>query len=358
MGFIYVVTNIINNKKYVGLTSKTIEERWKRHLYDANIRKDDFYFHKAIRKYGENNFKIEKVEECPDEHLKEREKFYIQQYNSFYKNKQGYNLTLGGDGLSSIDYKKVLSLWDCGLSAKEIAIILDVNSITICRFLKSKNISSEEIKSRSAHFSKRDREKKIYQYDFEGKLMNIYSSASEASLITGYNKDYISAACRKTYSSANGYIWTYEDEETDIQVLINRVPPSKKVPVFQYDIKGKLIQEYTSITEAARITGLSKTAISHSVNSKEKTLTAGGFLWDKEKNSEKISKKIIKYNNRYDDRKRKIEQYDKKGNFIAEYESITDAAKAIGKESCRSSINKVCQGKQQTSCGFIWKYSI
>ena len=86
-----------------------------------------------------------------------------------------------GSGVQHPDMKKILQIKipipPIELQ-KEIAIILDVNSITICRFLKSKNISSEEIKSRSARFRKRNEEKKIYQYDFEGKLMNIYSSAS------------------------------------------------------------------------------------------------------------------------------------------------------------------------------------
>lgn len=357
MGFIYLVTNIVNNKKYIGLTTKTVEERWARHIYDATVRKDDFYFHRAIRKYGVDNFKVEKIEECLDEELSEKEKFYIQQYDSFYQNQKGYNLTYGGDGLSTIDYKKVLLLWKQGLSAKEIALVLDVNSITICHFLKNRNISSKEIKSRGSHFGKKNEEKKVYQYNFNGELMNIFSSSVEASIITGYNKDYIAAACRKFYSSANGYIWTYEDEETDIQTLISRVPPSSKVPVYQYNLNGELIQEFTSISEASRLTGLDKTAISHSANNKEKVLTAGGFLWSKEKNNEEILEKIINYNNRYNDRKKKIQQYDKEGNFIAEFESVTAAAKAIGKESCRSSIAKVCQGKLQTSCGFIWKYS-
>ena len=358
MGFIYIVTNLANGKKYVGITSKTIEERWDRHIYDATIRQDDFYFHRAIRKYGIDNFIIEKVEECSNDVLGDREKFYIQHFDTFYKNNKGYNLTLGGDGLSTIDYDRVLILWEAGLSAKEIAIILDVNSVTICRFLHRKNISSEEIKSRGARFACRNSQKKIYQYNFDGELINIYSSAAEASSITGYNKDYISAACRKVYPSANGYIWTYDDKETDIQVLINQVPVNNRTPVYQYNSDGKLVQEFASISEASQITGIDKTAISHAANEKNKILTAKGFFWSKEKETEEnIAKKISKYNSRYDDRKKKILQYDKKGNFIAEHESITSAAKTLGKDSCRSAIAKVCQGKQKTSCGFIWKYS-
>lgn len=355
MGFIYLATNLINNKKYIGLTTKTVKERWNRHIYDAMIRKDDFYFHRAIRKYGIENFKVEEIEECPDNKLAEKEKFYIKHYNSFYKNKNGYNLTLGGDGLSTVDYEKIFSLWKQGLSAKEISNILEVHAVTVCNFLKKNKISSEEIKSRSAHFGKRDKEKKIYQYDFKGNLINIYSSVKEMNLLTGYSKDYIAATCRKQYPSANGYIWVYEDEE-DILSLINKVPLEQKVPVFQYNLEGELVQEFVSVSEASRLTGIEKTAISHVINN-ENCLTAGGFFWSKNSNKNSILEKINRNNNKYEDRKRKVQQFDKNGNFIKEYESITEAAKAIGKENCRSSISKVCLGKQKTSCGFKWKYS-
>lgn len=49
-------------------------------------------------------------------------------------------------------------------------------------------------------------------------------------------------------------------------------------------------------------------------------------------------------------------QYDLKGNFIREYYSIVEAARAIGKESLKSNISAVCRRIRATAGGYIWKY--
>jgi group I intron endonuclease len=95
---IYKVTNLINNKVYIGITSKTIEERFSQHCHDSYAEKDDFPFHYAIKKYGKENFKIEEIESVPtEEEAKEKEIYYIGFYDSYIKNGKGYNATFGGD---------------------------------------------------------------------------------------------------------------------------------------------------------------------------------------------------------------------------------------------------------------------
>ena len=61
-GYIYKVTNNINGHMYIGQTMRTINIRWKEHIKDAMSESDDYYFHRAIRKYKEHNFIIEKIE--------------------------------------------------------------------------------------------------------------------------------------------------------------------------------------------------------------------------------------------------------------------------------------------------------
>ena len=56
--------------------------------------------HKAIAKYGKENFTLEVIEETEDNLLNEREMYWIQYYDSY---KKGYNQTLGGDGTKSLE---------------------------------------------------------------------------------------------------------------------------------------------------------------------------------------------------------------------------------------------------------------
>lgn len=97
---VYLATNLINNKKYVGYTTKKLSERIKTHYYKSNSKKNKHYFYLlpiAIRKYGLKNFKWDILYEC-DNLVKtlEMEIYYIKTLNTISPN--GYNLTEGGNG--------------------------------------------------------------------------------------------------------------------------------------------------------------------------------------------------------------------------------------------------------------------
>lgn len=89
---IYLIKNKINNKVYVGQTTKDINSRWQEHLRDSSC---CTYLRRAIKKYGKNNFELIKLCDCSScEELNEKEIYFIKFYNSF--GKDGYNLTSGG----------------------------------------------------------------------------------------------------------------------------------------------------------------------------------------------------------------------------------------------------------------------
>lgn len=93
---IYSITNKINNKKYIGY-SIDIKRRWATHKRDLkNNKHENDHLQKAYNKYGENAFKYQIIEECTQEELKNKEKYWITFYNS--KN-NGYNMSEGGDGI-------------------------------------------------------------------------------------------------------------------------------------------------------------------------------------------------------------------------------------------------------------------
>lgn len=99
MGFIYKIENSINNKIYIGLTKKTRpSDRFSQHRYLARHLKenDKSLLHKAMAKYGVDNFTFTVIEEVENELMPAREQFWIQEYNSQQPN--GYNITEGGEG--------------------------------------------------------------------------------------------------------------------------------------------------------------------------------------------------------------------------------------------------------------------
>lgn len=85
---IYKITNKVNNKSYIG-QSVNIINRW----YVHKAVKDDYPIHRAIQKYGKDNFSWEILEECAESQLSEREIYYIAKYNTFMyaENSNGYN---------------------------------------------------------------------------------------------------------------------------------------------------------------------------------------------------------------------------------------------------------------------------
>lgn len=98
-GIVYKATNKINEKKYIGITSKTLNERKNEHIKMSKTSKPKYIFHKAIKKYGKDNFDFEIIDAFEStEESSEKEKHYINQYDTFYRNGKGYNMTLGGEG--------------------------------------------------------------------------------------------------------------------------------------------------------------------------------------------------------------------------------------------------------------------
>lgn len=97
---VYLAKNKINGKKYVGYTTKTLEERQKNHLRKSKNKKNLHYFYlfpTAIRKYGFENFDWEILFESNNlEEVIEKEIFYIKKLNTI--SPYGYNLTQGGNG--------------------------------------------------------------------------------------------------------------------------------------------------------------------------------------------------------------------------------------------------------------------
>lgn len=140
-GRIYIIRNTVNDKVYVGQTHVSIRLRFQNHLSAARHGKD-YVIGKAIRKYGEDKFYVELLEECLLEELNEREQYWI----SFFRatdNRFGYNMSVGGNVVRTtkeLDESLVLKMFNSGIGSYEIAKILHVHPYRTAEILKKHHI--------------------------------------------------------------------------------------------------------------------------------------------------------------------------------------------------------------------------
>lgn len=206
MGYIYCITNLINNKRYVGKTVSSIEERFKEHIHDSQKdRCNKRPLYSAFTKYGIENFIIEELEcvEC-DLELSNREIYWIKELETY--GKHGYNATKGGDGNILYDYTEIIELYSIGYTCKKVAEKIGCNEDTVRKVLKANNI---KIRSGST--------KKINQLDLEGNYIQHFWGSIEASkwlvnngLAKSINcKRHITDCCNNKEPHAYGYKWEY-----------------------------------------------------------------------------------------------------------------------------------------------------
>ena len=165
MGHIYKITNTVNEKVYIGQTVKAVWERWCQH----NVNYDKPYFshlplYRAINKYGLDKFKCEELEEVPNTELDEREKYWIQYYDSY---NNGYNATLGGRAtpLYNWDVEDIIERYHRLRSARKVALELDCDHSTIDDILNANQVhryTPAQQQSRPVKLSKDN-----YEYTFE-----------------------------------------------------------------------------------------------------------------------------------------------------------------------------------------------
>lgn len=96
MGCIYMITNKINNEKYIGQTLNFIKRK-KDHICNSKNDKISTHLYLAMKKYGIDNFIFEILENNIDkDDLDNKEIFYIEKFNTFHN---GYNMTVGGENV-------------------------------------------------------------------------------------------------------------------------------------------------------------------------------------------------------------------------------------------------------------------
>jgi len=264
---VYMHTNKINNKKYIGISKNPIQ-RWgtKGHRYKKQN------FGRAISKYGWDNFTHDILfSGLTEDEALNKEKELIMQYNT-YNSKFGYNITKGGD-------------------------------------LSGGCVSNQ---------------KKVYQYSLDGKYIACYDSIALAESIYGKG---ISCCINNRSKTSNGYQWfdEYKGEFTQKQLSREEaIAHSQYKEVFQYSLDGKFIRKYNSIKEVSEETGYERTGITKCMSGEQKT--AHNYRWFSCYLGEKIDSV-----NPYNYNAKEIYQYSLDGEFLCKYNSMKHAIESVGR---------------------------
>lgn len=210
-GFIYKIQNKINNKIYIGQTSRTLTKRI--YEYKSAFNKGDLhnsYLLNAFNKYGFDNFDFTLIDSSKNQNLlNEREVFWIGHYNTTNK-ELGYNISVGGDNaIPTIETRIKMSIAHSGSKQSEEWINKRVSKA-----------GSEEAKKYGTF--KSDEEKK-------------YLSENSAKFWLGKTRSEETKAKVSATKKAQGLL-----------------PPNTK-KVVKYDIKSnEILETYASTTEASR----------------------------------------------------------------------------------------------------------
>jgi len=302
---IYCITSP-SGKKYVGL-SYNPEKRWCDHVKNAHYASQPLtLLGKAILKYGENNFTHEILKSglIKDAAIN-CEKYFINKYKTLTP--YGYNQTAGGEGLldASPEIRQKIS---CGSkkyhnSPEAIERMTGANNPmrnpdVVAKLSGDNNPMKNPEVAAKLRGDNHPMSKSVLQYDMRGYFVKRWDSVMDISRdVPNVQRSHITQCCNGKRIQHHNYIWRWETSSEILEQI--EVPERKENPMKNPEIAKKI------------------TGAKHG-------------------------------------RSRKVNQYSLDGVFIQSWGSISEAEATVGKIS--RNISSVCNGKQKTAYGFIWKY--
>ena len=325
---LYMHTNKVNDKKYIGITMlEPVQKRWKR----GSGYKTSTHFHRAIQKYGWDNFKHEII--LCNLTKEQAEMFEIEmiKYHKSSNRKHGYNIDMGGNhqGKTSEETRKKQS-----------------------KQRKGKVISEEHKKKLSVAFSgknnpmygtKAPTRKKVMCLE----TMKIYDSINHAATENALDNSAITSVCRRSKynKSCGGLHWVYYEDwlnNPDKESYIRKHSQYIKVVCIETE------KVYNNIESAKRDYNIKGNGISLCCRKIAKT--CNGLHWAYYDNWVKDSNKESHITHKPNANSKKVICIDD-GTI---YESVKIAGEVKG--VCKSNIASCCRGKYKQAGGYHWKY--
>jgi len=254
---IYLTTNLINNKKYIGSTNNN----------NPYYLGSGVYLNKAIKKYGRKNFKREILETVSNlEELRKKEEYYIKLYNAI-NSKEFYNVSKKGVGtkpgynskIYTEERNKKIGLAHKGQKRYEgLGIKISEKTKNKPKPPRTKE-HNEKIglsnRGKSKLPMKEETKNKIKNSKIGIKQPNIDKSKKGYKM---YNQEWKDKISKSLIGKHKNYLGHHK-------------------PIIQYDLQGNLLNEYQSAQEAGRYLNKSGNSIADCAAGKQKT--AYGYKW-------------------------------------------------------------------------------
>jgi hypothetical protein len=224
--YIYALIDpITNDIRYIG-KSNNVEKRFKKHMYDSLKNKKKTHKERWIFKLKEKNLipSLIILKETTNNEYEYWEEYYIKYYKSLGCKLTNYDEQ--GKGCSKYKSKKYI-----------------------------KNMQSKQIKT-------------VYQFSLNGEFIKKYKSTREAARELKISHANITRCCNKEFKHSSGFIFSYELELKNFDKVEN--PNAVKKIVCEIDKDGNIINEFLSISEASKMTGIDSGNISRVCNNKAK----------------------------------------------------------------------------------------
>ena len=228
---IYLITNNINGKKYIG-QSRNLIKRWNHHKDEARHNRSTLLIHNAMREYGIDNFSFDILFECPIDMLDVWESDMIRLYDTFVPN--GYNIRDGKKGITEEERLKSSERMKENNPMKNPDVVDKVRN-----------------KLKGTHHNRVTE----YQIEVTKKRMKENNPMKNPEVV------------KKVSMKMTG---RKQDKE---RVMRN----SKHTNILQFSKDGKFIKKWDLVSDITKELGVDHCCIYAVLNGKQKT--AGGYIW-------------------------------------------------------------------------------
>lgn len=207
---IYTITNLVNNKIYVGFANKLYIRKLGHFNSLRTNTHNNAYLQAAFNKYGEANFKFEILIHCLPEHLASEENYWCNLLNT-HDRKHGYNIRLTNPndrwqhaeeskikmhGIKRIKSPQQIERWKTSIANSDY---------------RMSDTARKKISINNKGLIRNDLRKPVIQLDVKGNVIKEWEYIKQAADALGLHGSNISACCNDKVITSGGFIWRWNN---------------------------------------------------------------------------------------------------------------------------------------------------